>query len=369
MNQTIAGLAAGALWLVGTMMAGADQPVAKDLPRHPIVIAHRGASGQRPEHTLAAYQLAAEQGADFIEPDLVITRDGVLVARHEPEIGETTDVGEHPEFASRKTTKTLGGKAVAGWFVEDFSLAELKTLRARERLPRLRPESARFDNQFEIPTFPEILRLREELTTRLGREIGVYPETKHSARFASLGLPLEERVVADLRVHGLDSAQAPVFLQSFESESLRTLAKLCRLRRIQLLGGRPPFSLDDPTASRDRLGWLTPRYLQEIRTFAEGIGPEKNLVIPKTAEGRLGPATPLVADAHMAGLLVHPYTFRQENAFLPVDFQKPAPGVAAPNPGAPGDLEGELRRFLELGIDGFFIDQPGVGVRVRDRQR
>jgi glycerophosphoryl diester phosphodiesterase len=365
----ICSVASGAIWLAGVAWALADQPVFKQPAQRPLVIAHRGASGQRPEHTLAAYQLAAEQGADFIEPDLVITKDGVLVARHEPEIGETTDVADHSEFAPRKTTKTLGGKQVVGWFVEDFTLAELKTLRARERLPKLRVESARFDNQFEIPTFPEILRLRQELTTRLGREIGVYPETKHPARFASLGLPLEERVVADLRTHGLDSAQAPVFLQSFETQSLRILAKLCAVRRIQLLGSQPPFPLDDPTASGGRLGWLTPRYLQEIRTFAEGIGPEKNLVIPKTAEGRLGPATPLVADAHMAGLLVHPYTFRQENAFLPVDFQKPAPGVAAPNPGAPGDLEGELRRFLELGIDGFFIDQPGVGVRVRDRQR
>ncbi|MFN9373896.1 MAG: glycerophosphodiester phosphodiesterase [Planctomycetaceae bacterium] len=369
MKPAIAGLAAGVLWLVGVTMAGADQPSVQESQRRPIVIAHRGASGQRPEHTLAAYQLAAEQGADFIEPDLVITRDGVLVARHEPEIGETTDVGEHPEFAARKTTKTLGGKPVEGWFVEDFTLAELKTLRARERLPRLRPESARFDNQLEIPTFPEILRLRDELTTRLGRVIGVYPETKHPARFASLGLPLEERVVADLRAHGLDSAQAPVFLQSFETESLRRLAKLCQLRRIQLLGSRPPFPLDDATASRDRLGWLTPRYLQEIRTFADGIGPDKNLLFPRTSEGRLGMATSLVADAHRAGLLVHPYTFRQENAFLPADFQRVTAGDGEPNPGGTGDLAGELRRFLELGIDGFFIDQPQVGVRVRDEPR
>jgi glycerophosphoryl diester phosphodiesterase len=369
MNNGTAVLTSGALWLVGVALAGADRPMVNEPPRPPLVIAHRGASGQRPEHTLAAYQLAAEQGADFIEPDLVITKDGVLVARHEPEIGETTDVTDHPEFASRKTTKPLGGRAVVGWFVEDFTLAELKTLRARERLPKLRSESARFDNQFEIPTFPEILRLRQELTNRLGREIGVYPETKHPARFAALGLPLEERVVADLRTHGLDSAEAPVFLQSFETESLRALARLSKLRRIQLLGSRPPFPLDDPTASSDRLGWLTPRYLQEIRTFADGIGPDKNLVIPKTAEGRLGTATTLVADAHRAGLVVHPYTFREENAFLPLDCQRSTPGAEGTNPAAPGDLAAELRRFLELGIDGFFIDQPQVGVRLRDGQR
>jgi glycerophosphoryl diester phosphodiesterase len=347
----------------------ADESDAHRAARRPVVIAHRGASGQRPEHTLAAYQLAAEQGADFIEPDLVITRDGVLVARHEPEIGETTDVADHPEFASRKATKPIGGKEVAGWFVEDFTLAELKTLRARERLPKLRPDSAQFDNQFEIPTFPEILRLRRELSSRLGREVGVYPETKHPARFAALGLPLEERLVADLRTHGLDSEKSPVFLQSFETESLRTLAKLCDVRRIQLLGSRPPFPLVDPTASGDRLGWLTPRYLAEIGTYAHGIGPDKHLVIPKTADGRLGPPTTLVADAHRAGLLVHPYTFRAENAFLPIEFQRGAAAEQGKFPGAPGDLEGELQRFLDLGLDGFFIDQPAVGVRVRDRRR
>jgi glycerophosphoryl diester phosphodiesterase len=361
-------LIAGALWLCVMALTVAEESVGNRAARRPVVIAHRGASGQRPEHTLAAYQLAAEQGADYIEPDLVITKDGVLVARHEPEIGETTDVADHPEFASRKATKSMGGRDQAGWFVEDFTLAELKTLRARERLPKLRPESARFDNQFEIPTFPEILRLREELSSRLGREIGVYPETKHPARFAAMGLSLEERVVADLRSHGLDSAKSPVFLQSFESTSLRTLAKLCEVRRIQLLGSRPPFPLDDPTATADRLGWLTPRFLQEIHTYAHGIGPDKSLVIAKTADGRLGPATSLVADAHRAGLLVHPYTFREENAFLPVEFQRAADTGEEGFARSPGDLEGELRRFLELGIDGFFIDQPAVGVRVLERR-
>ena len=273
MNR-IACLASIALWLPVMALTMAEESVVNQATPRPVVIAHRGASGHRPEHTLAAYQLAAEQGADYIEPDLVITKDGVLVARHEPEIGETTDVADHPEFASRKATKPIGGRDQAGWFVEDFTLAELKTLRARERLPNLRRESARFDNQFEIPTFPEILRLREELSSRLGREIGVYPETKHPARFAALGLPLEERVVANLRTHGLDSEKSPVFLQSFESASLRTLAKLCEVRRIQLLGSSPPFPLDDPTATADRLGWLTPRYLQEIRKYAHGIGPE-----------------------------------------------------------------------------------------------
>jgi len=336
--------------------------------RRPVVIAHRGASGQRPEHTLAAYELGAIQGADFIEPDLVITKDGVLVARHEPEIGETTDVARHPEFVSRRTTKRLGGRDVTGWFIEDFTLEELKTLRARERIPELRPESSRFDGQFEIPTFREILQLRVELSRRLGREVGVYPETKHPARFAALGLPLEEPLVAELKANHLATSESPVFLQSFETDSLRKLAKLCDARRIQLLGSRPPFPLEGETASPGATGWLTPRYLQEIRTFADGIGPDKSLVIPRTPEGQLGMSTGLVADAHRAGLLVHPYTFRAENAFLPTGYQLETSSDDNRFRSAHGNVAGELRRFLEEGIDGFFIDQPEIGVKERDRE-
>jgi glycerophosphoryl diester phosphodiesterase len=349
------------------LVAGSPESFMPGLVARPIVIAHRGASGQRPEHTLAAYELGAIQGADFIEPDLVITRDGVLVARHEPEIGETTDIATHPEFASRRATKRLGGREVTGWFVEDLTLAELKTLRARERLPQLRAESARFDGQFEIPTFGEILQLRETLSRRLQREIGVYAETKHSARFAALGIPLEEPLVAELKAHGLASGDAPVFLQSFETESLRKLATLCDARRIQLLGSRPPFPFDDPTAGTGLTGWLTPRYFGEIRKISHGIGPDKNLVIPRANDGRQGEPTSLVSDAHRAGLLVHPYTFRAENAFLPREFQVGIPIDDDRFRSSSGNVAGELRRFLDLGIDGFFIDHPEIGVRERER--
>ena len=213
------------------------------------LIAHRGASGHRPEHTLASYELAARQGADFIEPDLVITRDGVLVARHEPEISTTTDVADRPEFASRKTTKDLDGTATAGWFAEDFSLAELETLRARERIPRLRPQNTAYDGRFEIPTFQAVLDLRERLSDELGREIGIYPETKHPTYFRRLGLPLEEPLVALLRRNGLDREGAPVFVQSFEAGSLRRLGGELEVPLVQLFGPKGTRPYDSPRAA------------------------------------------------------------------------------------------------------------------------
>ena len=283
-----------------------------------IVIGHRGACGHRPEHTLASYDLAARSGADYLEPDLVMTGDGVLVARHEPEISGTTDVAARPEFADRRATKRLAGADVDGWFAEDFTLAELKTLRARERLPELRPASAAYDGQFEIPTFAEIL----ELAARHGK--GVYPETKHPARSRALGLPLEPALADTLRGTGV-----PAFLQSFDPDSLRTLRELIDAPRVQLLGSREPF---DAVA---------------VAGYADAVGPVKTRV-----------DAAFMAAAHGAGLQVHPWTFRAENRFLPEELRSSA------DPAAHGDLAGELRRYVELGVDAVFCDFPEIAARV-----
>jgi len=316
----------------------------------PIVIAHRGASGHRPEHTLAAYELAIELGADFIEPDLVITRDGVLVARHENEILETTDVSSRPEFADRRTTKRIDGMEVAGWFAEDLTLAEIKTLRARERLPF---RSHAYDGRFAIPTFDEVLDLAVRKSVETGRTIGVYPETKHPSYFREIGLPLEEPLLAALEARGWTGQDAPVFLQSFETGNLRELRQRTGVRLIQLLDteGRP-WDLavsGDPRTYRDL---ATPEGLAWIATYADGIGPNKRLIVPADRDGRLLPPTSLVADAHRAGLLVHPYTFRSDPQFLASEYE--------------GWPELEYEKFYKLGVDGVFSDFPEVAVRARD---
>lgn len=328
----------------------------------PIVIAHRGASGYAPEHTLASYFIAIEQGADYIEPDLVMTRDGVMVARHENEIGGTTDVAARTEFAGRRTTKVVDGASITGWFTEDFLLQELKTLRARERIPELRPANTRLDCRLEIPTLEEILALArgvEELRRVRARQlglappqpIGVYPETKHPSYFGGLGLAMEERLVVTLERYGYDGADGRAFLQSFETGNLKLLRRMTRLPLVQLIEAQgAPYDLVASGDSRTYADLVTPEGLQEIATYAACIGPAKSLIIPRDAAGRLGKPTSLVADAHAAGLGVHPWTFRAESAFLPT-------GV---------DLEGELREFLAVGIDGFFTDQADVAVRARD---
>jgi glycerophosphoryl diester phosphodiesterase len=228
----------------------------------PLVIGHRGAPGYRPEHTLASYELAARLGADQIEPDLVLTADGALVARHEPEIGATTDVAAHPEFADRRTTKAVDGVVVTGWFAEDFTLAELKTLRARERLPRLRLDNTVYDGRFEVRTFDEALRLRERLSRELGREIGVYPEAKHPGYIAGCGTPLELPVVAERRAAGLDRPDAPVFVQSFDPATLRELRARLPVPLVQLIG---PAVWFDAMASPAGLG--------QVATYADGPQP------------------------------------------------------------------------------------------------
>ncbi len=328
----------------------------------PIVIAHRGASGYAPEHTLAAYFIAVQQGADYIEPDLVATRDGVLVARHENEIGGTTDVAAHPEFADRRTTKTIDGVPVTGWFTEDFLVAELKTLRARERIPELRPANTRLDGRLEIPTLEEILAMaravegaREVRARQLGlpdpQPIGVYPETKHPSYFAGIGLSMEERLVGTLERYGYAGRRGRAFLQSFETGNLRVLSRLTELPLVQLIeASGAPFDLVQSGDSRTYADLVTPKGLEEIATYAACIGPAKSLVIPRDGAGKLLAATPLVADCHAAGLKVHPWTFRAESAFLPAGL----------------DLQKELRQFLATGIDGFFADQPDLGVAARD---
>jgi glycerophosphoryl diester phosphodiesterase len=313
----------------------------------PLIIAHRGASGERPEHTLMAYRLAIAEGADFIEPDCVVTKDGHLVVRHENEIGGTTDVARHAEFARRKTTKTIDGQKVEGWFTEDFTLAELKTLRARERLPQLRTESATFDGREPIPTYQQVIDLAKAESRRTGRIIGTYPEMKHPSYFAGIGLPLEARLAEALRRNGLNSPGAPVFVQCFEVEPLKIIGKLTRARRVMLVSqGAAPVDVK------------TEAGVKAIAAFAEGLGPEWPLVVP-LVDGGLGPATPLVGWAHAAGLAVHPWTVRAENAFLPPKLKR------GTSPAAHGDVDAVYAALFATGIDGLFSDFPGLAAKAR----
>jgi glycerophosphoryl diester phosphodiesterase len=297
-----------------------------------IVIAHRGASGERPEHTLESYRRAIEQGADYIEPDLVMTRDGVLVARHENEIGGTTDVARHPEFAERRRTQVIDGETMTGWFTEDFTLAEIKTLRARERLPVLRPANCAFDGGFSVPTFEEIMQLAQSAnrTRSGGSRIGVYPETKHPAHFQRLGLAQERLVLQTLERHGYAAPGSPVFIQSFDPNNLRELRDMTPLPLVQLL----EYEIGD---------------VARIAQYANCIGIAKGLATAAS-----------VAEAHAQGLAVHAWTFRAENEFLPDDLK------VGHSPAAHGDLRGEIARYLALGIDGFFTDFPAIGVAARD---
>ena len=364
----LAGTAAGLL-LAGCAAPQAGHPkiTAADWPPRPALIAHRGASALRPEHTLQAYGEAIRAGADFIEPDLVITRDGVLVARHENAIAilaadgsvkeATTNVADHPEFSARKTTKTIDGQAITGWFVEDFTLAELKTLRARERIPAIRPANVQFNDRFEVPTLQEVIDLAKAESTRTGRTIGIYPETKHPTYFQSIGLPLEPVLLKVLEHNGWNHAQAPVFVQSFEVENLRWLRARSSLRLVQLLAprGRPY----DSVARGSGPGYedmARPAGLAEIARYANGIGPSKGMVIP-VAQGANGAPTSLVADAHREGLLVHPWTLRPENAFLPQSLKSSPVEDGARR----GNARADMDDFLRAGIDGIFTDDPAVG--------
>jgi glycerophosphoryl diester phosphodiesterase len=326
-------------------------------PDGPLVIGHRGASGYRPEHTLASYELAARMGADYIEPDVVSTKDHVLVVRHENEISGTTDVADHPEFSERRTTKPIDGVAVAGWFTEDFTLAELRTLRARERLPQVRQENTLYDGRWPIPTLDEVFALRASLATALDRPLGIIPETKHPTYFRSIGLPLEEPLVAMVRQYHLDDADAPIVVQSFELNNLVRLREEHRLAaKLVLLTSASGKGFGDTETYAEL---LTPAGLGRISRWVNLVGPDKNQVIPRTATGALGAPTTLVPDAHAAGLLVTPYTFRAENQFLPTDL------VSGADPNDFGRAIDEDVIFLRAGVDGLFCDQPDIGVEAR----
>jgi glycerophosphoryl diester phosphodiesterase len=326
------------------------------------LFAHRGACATWPEHTFGSYVQAIADGADYVEPDLVCTRDGVLVARHENNIIETTDVAARPEFASRRTTKTIDGKVQTGWFVEDFSLAELKTLRAIERMPRIRPANTRYDGLFQIPTWAELIELAAAESITRNRVIGLVPEIKNSTYFASIGLPMEDRFLQSLADHAY-TRQAPVEIQSFEIANLKymrtKLGRPANIRLMQLVGAGDVRPADVVAAGGDVTFAQMTRAsgLLDIKTYADVVAPPTRSIIPLGPDGRLSTPTRLVADAHAAGLLVHTWVFRPENNFLAADFRNGA-GDAARNPA--GSIA-EIRRYIDAGIDGFFSDDTAIG--------
>jgi len=318
----------------------------------PIVIGHRGASGYRPEHTLASYTLAIEMGANYIEPDLVSTKDGILIARHENNITDTTNISKRPEFANRKTTKKIDGQDVEGWFTEDFTLAEIKTLRAKERLP-FRNKS--YDGKFEIPTFQEIIDLAKRKTVEKRRIIGIYPETKHPTYFQSINLPLERPLVSILQRNRYTKKTDPVFIQSFEVSNLKQLSKMTELPLTQLFdeAQAQPYDFIVKGDRRTYGDLSSPKELSKIAKYATGIGPFKRLIVPVDANNRLQPPTTLIRDAHVANLKVHAYTFRNEAQYLAADYN--------------GNPEAEYEQFFKLGVDGVFSDFPDTAVKVRNR--
>lgn len=312
----------------------------------PLIIGHRGACGHRPEHTLESYKLAISMGADYVEPDLVSTKDHVLIARHENEIGGTTDV--ETKFPNRKTTKTIDGNKVTGWFTEDFTLKEIKTLRAKERLD-FRDHS--FDGKFEIPTFEEVLTLVKAESKRLKKNIGVYPETKHPSYFQSVNLPLEEPLIEMLNKFKLNDAKSLVFIQSFELTNLKKLKKLTPLPLIYLLDDPEIVPYDHVLAKDKRtyLEMLKPENLKEISLTASGIGPYKRYIIPADSSNHSMAPTTLIDDAHAVGLKVHPYTFRSETKYLLTDYNN--------------DPSAEYYEYFKLGVDGLFTDFPDAAVK------
>jgi glycerophosphoryl diester phosphodiesterase len=330
--------------------------------RRPIVIGHRGSPAYRPEHTAGSYLLAIEMGADYIEPDLVFTKDGELVVRHEPDITGTTDVTDHPEFASRKRTVTIDGTPTTGWFTFDFTLAELKTLRAIERLPDVRPQNTALNGIWEVPTFQEVIDIAK------AHDVGIYPETKHPTFFASLGFVHDRPMLDTLRRNGLDRLGAKVFIQSFEVSNLQRLNRETRLPLIQLIDshGAPAdfVAAGDPRTYDDL---VTPAGLRQIARYADGIGPDRSRIVSNDFAGtELGAPTTLVRDAHRVGLLLHPFTFRPENSFLANDFRVGNP-TSAEFPRARGDEPAQFELYYRLGVDGLFADNADTAVAVRDR--
>ncbi|CAH0600442.1 unnamed protein product [Chrysodeixis includens] len=328
----------------------------------PLVIGHRGASGYVPEHTLGSYALAIVLGADYIEPDLVITSDKQVISRHENELSVGTDVTNHPEFASRRRTQNIDGNEVTGWFTEDFTLAELKTLRVVERIPDIRPGNARLNGAFQIVTFQEIIDLAKSLQVSQNRVIGLYPEIKHSTHFRNIGLPLEQAVVDILHQNGYKGASAPVYIQSFEVNNLKELKNITQLRLLQLFDSKSmsPYDQVQQGSNLTYGAMATPEGLREVATYAYAVGPDKSYIIPRDENNNLGEPTTFVADAHAAGLKVHPYTFRAENNFLPAQFQS-----VDRNPTSIGNFTAEIQAFFDAGVDGLFSDQPDIPARTR----
>jgi glycerophosphoryl diester phosphodiesterase len=327
----------------------------------PLVFGHRGAAGYRPEHTLASYELGARMGADYIEPDLVSTKDGVLVARHEPDISQTTNVADHPEFADRKTTKVIDGISYTGWFTDDFTLAELKTLRAKERLPAVRQRNTIYDGRYQIPTLQEVIDLRAKLSKELGRTVGIVPEVKHSSYFKAEGLAIEPKLVKALRDNGLDKADSPVVVQSFETTNLKELDHEIDVPLVALLDSPTvvPGDVQAAGGTSTFADLATPEGLEGLAKFADWVGPSKTYIIPTDAAGEWQAPTAFVADAHAAGLKVVPYTFRNENQFLPPSLRSSA------DPNAYGDAFSEYKAFFDLGVDGVFSDNPDTAVAAR----
>ncbi|XP_061711995.1 uncharacterized protein LOC133521179 isoform X2 [Cydia pomonella] len=330
---------------------------------HPLVIAHRGASGYVPEHTLAAYGLAIMMGADYVEPDVVMTKDGHLVARHDNELGLTTDVSQRSEFSDRHRTQNVDGSELTGWFTEDFTLDELKTLRAIERIPQNRPGNARMDRSFDIPTVQEIIDLVKSLEISQRRTIGIYPEIKHSTHFQRLGLAMEAPLVQLLHNNGYEGRDAHIYIQSFEVNNLKELKKITDLRLLQLYSSDKSSQPFDQATLGTNLTYgamATAEGLKDVASYAYATGPDKSYIIPRDENDNLGTPTTFVADAHAAGLKVHPYTFRAENPFLPAEFRS-----SEQSDSAIGNFKGEISAFLAAGIDGLFADQPDIPVRMR----
>ena len=343
--------------LVGAAALTGCASMSEQCARRPIVIAHRGASGERPEHTMASYRLAIAQGADFIEPDLVMTRDGVLVCRHENEISGTTDVAARPEFAERRKAKTVDGVEAQGWWAEDFTLAELKTLRCKERLPQLRPANTAFDGQEEIPTFAEVLALARDAN------VGIYPELKHPTFLREQGLDPAPAFVGAVREAGGQTVADRLFVQCFELGPLRTLAQMSSIRWtcVQLVAANGgPWDRRDLSYA----GMLRAEGLRAIAEYARGIGPEKTLIVPRDSGGRSLAPTDLVQRAHAANLVVHPWTFRAENYFLPAELRRGDPS-APDHMRQHGDFAAELRAFYAAGVDGVFSDFPAAAAAAR----
>jgi glycerophosphoryl diester phosphodiesterase len=368
LSTTLPLVAGCALGLTGC--GGALTPSPPPTPPKPLVIGHRGASALRPEHTLASYQKAIEIGADVIEPDLVPTKDGYLVARHENDITGTTNVSTLAQFADRRATKMIDGVSITGWFTEDFTLAELKTLRARERIPQNRPANTEFNDQFEIPTLGEVIELAKNMSASTGRTIHIYPETKHPTYFQSINLPLEDRLINVLKANEFTKTQATVYIQSFETANLKYIRQKIgttqpNWKLVQLIDAadKAPYDFVAAGDTRKYADLLTQSSIQQIATYADGLGPYKLNLINVDANGAFLAPSDVIRFAHEAGMKVHSWTFRPEDNFLPASLK--SAGATASSRNEAGSIT-EIQTYLRAGLDGFFTDDASVGRQAVD---